>query len=224
MVDPAVAAQLDLEQRNQIRQRQLGALGGLEAAAAGQVPSAAAIQQQSGLDAALRSQLALANTARGGPGAQIAAQRAAAGGAAQAQLGAVGQFGALRAEEQAIARGQLTGALGGLAGQDIGVAESQAGLEQQATLANLGVEQQTSLANLQAGLTRDQLLQQQQFRGLGGELGAQGAGAQAFQFPQSLQAQIRSSELAAEAQAAAANRQLFGSILGGFATLGAAAL
>lgn len=81
----------------------------LAAAAAGKVPSAAALQQQQGLDAILRSQMA-ARASQRGSGAVGASNRLAGESASAAQLGIAGQAAELRAQEQAAARGQLLGA------------------------------------------------------------------------------------------------------------------
>jgi hypothetical protein len=92
--------------------QQLGAAQGIaqqnqlfDAAARGQAPSQAAIQQQQGLDQAARSQLALAATGRG-PQAGYQAQQ----GIANLQRSAISDAAALRAQEMANARQQLLGA------------------------------------------------------------------------------------------------------------------
>jgi hypothetical protein len=78
-------------------------------AAMGQAPSAAAIQQQQGLEAAQRAQLSMAARARGG--AASLAMRQAGMNTAQLQQQGIGQASMLRAQEMAQARGQYSGAI-----------------------------------------------------------------------------------------------------------------
>lgn len=80
----------------------------LRGAADGAVPSAAAIQQQQGLGDAINQQAALAATARGGNLAASMRSAAAAGSGMQSRT--LADAAALRANEMAAARGQLTGA------------------------------------------------------------------------------------------------------------------
>lgn len=201
------------------------------AAAMGEAPSAAAVQQQQGMDAALRSQLALAASARGGPGARVAAQRQAAQNAGLLQQQAVGDAARLRADEMAAARNQfaqqaqgmraLTGSelaqAGGLLtqarGQDIAVAGQELGLAGQ----QAGFDQGANLANLQAGQFADDLNLRREEAALQGFLDAEQTRQQAFQAPQTLQAQIEAARLSGDA----ANRR---AMIGGLFGMGSAAL
>lgn len=135
--------ELDAQRRRETQSRNLAGanIERLTDAAEGRVPSAAEIQQQQGLQSALKGQLAAAASARGGAGAQIAAQRQAANVGAGMQAQATQQAAALRAQEQAQARGELTGAIQaqragdmGFFGQEAGVAGQQAGFRQQANM------------------------------------------------------------------------------------------
>lgn len=135
--------ELDAQRRRETQSRNLAGanIERLTDAAEGRVPSAAEIQQQQGLQSALKGQLAAAASARGGAGAQIAAQRQAANVGAGMQAQAAQQAAAMRAQEQAQARGQLTGAIQaqragdmGFFGQEAGVAGQQTGFRQQANM------------------------------------------------------------------------------------------
>lgn len=131
----------------------------LHDAATGAAPSAAQAQLQQGTDAAMHSQLALANAARGGAAASAQALRGAAQGQAQLLGANANNAAMLRANEMAQARGQFAdqsnamrsgdlqqfGAEGQLAGQ-------QAQLNQQAGLANQQAGLQAQVSNQQAGL------------------------------------------------------------------------
>lgn len=116
----------------------------LQAAASGQVPSAAELQMKQGMGQSIRSQLAMANSARGGTGASLSAIRGAQDQGAQMQMQGAQQAGIMRAQEQAQARGLLSQHLGGMRGQDMGQAslglqsgQAQAGLDQQMTMQNM---------------------------------------------------------------------------------------
>lgn len=151
-------------QQQQAIQGYQGVLDQLQAAAAGQMPSQAELQMQQGIQQSTSAQQALANSARGGPGAWAAAQRASMNNAAQMQQTGIGQAAALRAQEMATARGQLAQAqqgygqmLGAYGGQYLG-AQQQMGAygqnfqkQDQATmLALLGYGQSAgALANQQ---------------------------------------------------------------------------
>lgn len=103
----------------QSRADQNAATAQLQAAAAGEVPSAAEIQMQQGTDQALRAQLAAANSAKGGTGAQLQAALGAQQQGAQMSAQAVQNASALRAQEMAGARQALSGHLAGVRGADL---------------------------------------------------------------------------------------------------------
>jgi hypothetical protein len=160
------------------RNNQMDALRLQQQAAYGNAPSVAAVQQAQGLDAALSSQFALANSARGG-----AAQRAAAFGGAQAQAGqmqqaAVRDAAALRAAEMAQARDAYerigTNVRAGDVGQaqlEAQIAQQQAGLNQQQQLANQQLISQYDFANIDAAQKQAQIDTARQL-GLAGALTA----------------------------------------------------
>lgn len=167
-VPPAQAAQLNygamapglgvaaggLMAGEQARGLQGGNLALLGAAATGQVPSAAEGQLNRGLDAGLRQNLAMAASARGTAANQAQARRNAIDANTSQVLQTQGAAAQLRAQEQAVARQQLTGALETIRAQDLGVAgvgTALSGQGLQGATAQLGADTQTGLGNLQAG-------------------------------------------------------------------------
>lgn len=94
--------------------RQVQATDILGNAAMGNGPTAAGIQQQQGISAAMHAQLTAASNARGGAYAQAAAQQGAQQQAAGLQAGSVGQAAQLRAQEMQAAQGQYAGAAAGI--------------------------------------------------------------------------------------------------------------
>ncbi|MBX3205492.1 MAG: hypothetical protein KF764_10515 [Labilithrix sp.] len=136
-------ATIDQGQSNAARAQQVYALGqtndamGLARGAAyGNAPSAAQIYGGRLIDDSINAQMAMAGSAQGGPAAMGAAQRQAAFQGAAMQQSGMRDLSALRAQEMAQARDQYLGAAGSYAGQagamrgqDIGVATSQAGLD-----------------------------------------------------------------------------------------------
>lgn len=161
------------------------------AAMRGEVPSAAAIQQQAGLEAAQRAAMAQAASMRGISPAL--AMRGALATQAGLQRGALSEAAALRAQEMAGARGQALGLeqlAGGAYAQQQQQLMQQALAEQQARLAQeqslLGREYGAEQAELQREAQMQMLIrqlqaqrqgQQQQMFGqiLGGALGGLGA-------------------------------------------------
>lgn len=130
----AKAASIDQRPQAQFRNAQANLVGQLEAQAAGQGPSLAQSQLQSATDRNIQQQAALAASARGRTAGQ--GMRAAQMGAATANQQAARQSAETRMQEQMAARQQLAGVSSDARGQDIGLATNQAGLSQQANLAN----------------------------------------------------------------------------------------
>jgi hypothetical protein len=148
----AVAAQTATGPQDQFRAQQMNLAQQLGASAAGQGPSAAQAQLKLATDRNMSQSLALALGARGGNQAgamkQAQMQRALIGQEAS------GQSAALAAQEQQAAQQSLGQLLGSGRGADIGLAQGQAGLNQQTALANQQsvirqgeLNQQTALAN-----------------------------------------------------------------------------
>lgn len=137
----AEAATINQKPQAQFRGTQQNLVGQLEAQAAGQGPSLAQSQLQTATDRNIAQQAALAASGRGRTAGQ--GMRAAQMGAATANQQAAKQAAELRMQEQMQARQQLAGVASDARSQDIGLASSQAGLSQQANLAN----QQATLQN-----------------------------------------------------------------------------
>lgn len=128
----------------QTRDQQQQSIQGLQAAAAGTVPSAAENQAKLLADRALKQQYAVATALQGtNTGSAL---RSAAKGGAEAQLNIAADAFAGRAAEQASARGLLASTLGTVRGQDIGVNTEQAKLVQDARVRNQAAELATKLA------------------------------------------------------------------------------
>lgn len=163
------------------RGSQLNALSLLRSAAEGRAPSAAESQLQSGLDQALKSQLAAANSARGGSGAQQAAQRNAAFNAVDLKSNAIRDAATLRAEEMANARNAYLGGTEALRSGDIntqGLGLNAAQLALSPALAQAQLAQQAGLQTqglqTQAGLQNQELINATNLANLGAELQARG--------------------------------------------------
>lgn len=147
---------IDQAASNEIRARQLGLADVLNNTISGQGPSVAESQLRQEADrnaSRIQGQVAAATT--------NPAQRArmAAMGAAEIQGQTNQQAATLRAQEQLAARSQLTDLLQGTRTSDLGVATNQAGLQQQANLANQQAvnERNAQNAQLQAGIEQARL-------------------------------------------------------------------
>lgn len=162
-----------LQQQDQIRGGQLQSLADLQAAARGEVPSAAELQSQRDIQRAIAGQFAQAASARGGAGAQALAQRAAQSQAAQLTADQAGRAAILRAQETDQARRTLADALGQARAQDFQVADlglqsatTQLGADLDAARADQAASLQAQQANLDArlqelGINADLLTAQQ---------------------------------------------------------------
>lgn len=153
------AAQLNGAQSDQSRSQLMALAGNLGSIASGQTAGAGELAVNRQVGQAQAAQQAMARMARGA-NAALAARQAArstadlgvsgAGAAAQAQL-----------QDQANANGQLQQLLSGVRGQDIDVANANAGYQQQTGLQQGQFGQQTNLANLQAQLAQTGMNDQQ---------------------------------------------------------------
>jgi hypothetical protein len=165
-VDPAMIAALERMQaaqvargdEQQLRARQIALADALQAQAAGTGPSLAEQQMQRANEQAIRAQMAQAASARGGNVAM--AQRQAAQNIAGIQQENAARAAELRIQEQQAARQQLAGVLDSSRGQDIGIASTQAGLEQDA--GKLNVSNSAAQAIEQARLQQQAALSNQQ--------------------------------------------------------------
>jgi hypothetical protein len=148
-------ANINMAPQDQLRAQQMAFAQQLQQQAQGiGAPSVANLQLQAGTDRGLAQQMAMAASQGGGALAQRQSQR----GMADISQAAAGQAAALRAQEQLAAQNQYAQALSGVRGQDIGLATSQAGFDQQTGLANAGFTQQANLAN-QAAMNQFELAQ-----------------------------------------------------------------
>lgn len=166
----SVAAQMNTAQTDQDRAQQQALAQQLQAQAAGQGPSLAQSQLQQATDRNISQGLAMQASQRGANAGQ--GLRNVAQGTAIANQQAAQQSADLRMQEQMAARNQLAGTLQGMRGQDIGVSQEQAQLQQQTGLANqamagqygLGqaqLEQQAAANNQAAQLSQQQIGNQQ---------------------------------------------------------------
>jgi hypothetical protein len=113
------AYQSDFTQSNQARGHQEGGLGLLQGAAAGTAPSQAAIEARLAGERARAGNVSMAGSVKGGPGARVAAMRAAMAGNAGAGQQIAAQASAARAGEMAQARGQYAQAAAATRGLDL---------------------------------------------------------------------------------------------------------
>lgn len=154
-------AVIDKSQQDQFRGQQMSLADALNQQAMGNGPSLAQSQLRQATEGNIANALAMAASQRGGNPAL--AQRNAAMNVAAANQQAAAQSADLRAQEQMAARGQLGQVLSSGRGQDIGLAQGQAELNQGANLANQSavnqfsitgaqLQQQANLANQQAAL------------------------------------------------------------------------
>jgi hypothetical protein len=132
----------DYAQANRARGSQTDALGMYRNAALGQGPSAAQAQLQQGLDRGLASNLALANSARGGALALAQGRLAATGQNANMVVGNAAQAAQLRAQEQQQGLAGYAGLAGQLRGQDVNAAQFNAEM----ALRSRGLNDTTGLA------------------------------------------------------------------------------
>lgn len=165
-------AQIATGPQDQFRGRQMSLADALQAQSMGQGPSLAQSQLQQGLNQNIKNQMALAATQRGGsPGL---GQRQLAQNIAGANQQAAMQAAQTRMAEQMSAREQLGGVLQGGRGQDIGLASSQADLQQQSNMANASAQNQFALQNQQNRMALEKLRADQ-------SAGAAGLSANAYE-------------------------------------------
>lgn len=220
---PLVAGQtISTDQQNQFRQNQIALAQQLQVRAAGKAPSAAEIQMGAGMAEIARQQRAQAAGARGLSPAL--AQRMATQNIAAAQQQQVSSAGALRANEQAAAEQAFGQHLANARGQDLGLATNQAGMLQQASLANQSTELQNR-AQMDAataqyigmGMQREEAEQQARmdFEGMKTDytLGVQ-----------NIKANLQTGQQSVDAQREAARQQRNAAYINAGATLGAAAV
>lgn len=185
-------ATIDTTASNEGRKYQQGLLAQLQAESEGKGPSLATETMKQGLAANLQQQAGLAGGMGGGNNPALAMRNLQMGAASQNQQ-LLGQAGLARLQEQMAAQQQLGSMASGMRGQDIGLAEQQANLAQQAgmfsagqrnqfSLANAGFTQQANLANMgalnQYGLAQGSMDQQAALANLQAKLGLMGMNQQ----------------------------------------------
>lgn len=146
------AAQMSREDI-EFRKRQLELANMLQAQASGQGPSLAQNQLQQANEQALKQQMALAASQRGG-NLQMAQRQAAINIGDLQQQNAL-QSAQLAMQEQMAARQQLEGILGSARGQDIAVDTTQTGFEQQSEMVNKQASDQRVLQQAQMSQATD---------------------------------------------------------------------
>lgn len=137
--------QLDRRQEQQVRADQRGLTGQLIEQAAGRGPSVAEMILNRATENNIRAVMGQAASARGGEVA--GAQRAAIYAIGELQAKAAQDAAIAKMQEQINAREQLNRVLGDTRTQDITLSREQAGLNQQANLANQAEINRASLAN-----------------------------------------------------------------------------
>jgi hypothetical protein len=152
------AATVDPSQQAAFRNLQMNQALQLQRIASGQQQGAGELAAQRQVQQAIAAQQGMAHMARGGQNAALA-MRGAANNAAGIGLQGAGQSQQAALQDQQMAQGQLTGALGQGRGQDIGLASTNANLAQQQYGQNLGAltslngqQMQAQNASMQAAL------------------------------------------------------------------------
>lgn len=158
------AAQLDPTQQDQFRQQQMGLAGSLQDTIAGRGTSVAQLQQQQAFAQQQAQQMGMA-AAMGRGGNTALAMRTAAGNMGQLGAQQASASALQRAQETAIAQGQLGAVLGQGRGADIGIAQQNAANIQAGNSQNAAMLQQANANNQQSQLGfRGQNVQEQSNR------------------------------------------------------------
>lgn len=161
-ISPFAGAQVLSPEQAAARTGQMSLIGQLQQQAAGEGPSLAGMQRQQGFEEAIRNQLALASTSGDPLAARQARQNIATLQAEQTR-----QAQQTGLAEQLTAQQALGAQLAGVRAQDIGLAQTQAQLSQQAGLAAQDIntqmavqqaafEQQAAMTQFQEAIQRSQ--------------------------------------------------------------------
>lgn len=146
--DKFAGATIDTAQQNQFRADQRSLTTDLMNKAKGEGTFAADVAAQQGAQAGLAAQIAAANAARGGPSAATARGAMQAGADIQAQVAQDAMQA--RIQEQMQAAGMAGQMAEGARAQDIGLAQAQAGLEQQAGITDQQLQSSENVALMQS--------------------------------------------------------------------------
>lgn len=134
-------ADIDQTQQAQFREKQMGLAGALESQMRGEGPSLAGLQLRQGMDESIAAQRSAAASGRG-----PLAQRAAAYGVGALGQNAAMQSAQLRFAEQLQAQQSLMALTGQARGQDMALAQAQAGMQQEAGLASMEAQNAQNMA------------------------------------------------------------------------------
>lgn len=149
------AAVIDQAKQAEFRNQQMALAQALQAQSMGQGPSLANQQLKMGTDRNLAQAMAMAGSMRGGNAA--AGMRGLQNQTSMINQQAAQQAALTRMQEQMSAREQLGGVLNAGRVSDIGLATSQAGLNQSADLANQQAKNQFMIQSQNAGLQQQGL-------------------------------------------------------------------
>lgn len=212
------AAQIDIRNQQVGRGYQNQLLQALAQQSRGQGPSLADMQMKQGMESNLAAIRANAASSRGGYGARQGSMTQALA-SANTQAANQAMMGRLAEQQQAQ---QMLGALSGqMRGQDIGLATSQAGLNQQQMMQQGQMDQQMALANLQAQMQQRGMNDSQQQAMINALLGMEGQIQQGNVALEQARIQAEAQERANAMQAALANQKSpeAGGLLGGIGGL-----
>jgi hypothetical protein len=148
VADPR-AVLINTQPQQEFRDQQSALARQLAGQAAGTGPSVAQNQLRQGQEANIAATMALMNSQRGQPNPGMARQ--AMQTSAQIQGKAAQEAATARLQEQMQAAGMLNNVAGSARGQDIGLAESQANLQQQSEMARYQATVQQAQQNAQLG-------------------------------------------------------------------------
>ena len=140
----ANAAQINMTPQDQYRAQQSQLANSLMAQYTGQAPTTAEQVYGRNLDKALASNMAMAASARGGANPALL-NKALLNANAQQQQGALADTAIAAQQERAGLANALAGITTGARGQDIGLAQTQAGLQQQVAIANAAAQNQQQM-------------------------------------------------------------------------------
>lgn len=218
-------AVIDQAPQGQVRAQQMTLADQLAAQARGEGPSVAQGQLQKATDANLAAALAQGAAYRGG--SPVGGFRQAAFNRAAITQDAANQSAQLRATEIQQARGQLGSVLDQTRGTDVGLATSQAGLDQQGILTQAQLDETTGQANLNAGVQqqqqKDEMVKFYTSQGLSLDEANKQAEIQQRQFNAGLLAKQQAAAKGLSVQSDQNNAQMGAAALGAIATIGAAA-
>jgi hypothetical protein len=206
------AASMDTRQEEQWRGEQQQLMQQMKDRAAGKTTSAAELTLRKAQEAGLAQARSAAVSAEGVSPAM--ALKAQLGAQTDINIGAGQQAAITRSQEQASAEGALGGLLSGARAQDIGVATTQAGFQQQANLSNAQLTMQQRQMNdqmtsfyMQQGFDRDKAQ-------LMANMALQEMTQQSYLGREGIAAGVKSASMGANAQVAGGMMGMGGNLMG----------